>query len=156
MSGLIPKATINVFRTFNDLGVKLYGIPCILYVPTNLTALEPNDMYTAPSTITYKMYDQIPVWVEWFVKDLHRLRKLGIFIEGETPILARFPNVPEVILGSYIKVETQYIPDDFDIDEFEVVDVLMSNTYTDEIYRWFKLAPRRAANTIPATNTSTC
>lgn len=143
MSNILPKATLNVFRTFNDLGVKLFGITCTLFVPTNTTTLEPNDLYTAPTDVIYKQYDQIPTWIEWSVSNMHRLRKLGIFAEEETPILARFPNVPEVTLGSYITVETQYIPDSFDTDSFEIVDVLLNGTYTDEVFRWYKLAPMR-------------
>ena len=146
MSGIIPPRLVQVVRTFNDFGVDIYGIECTLYVPTNLTALEPNDIYTAPADILYKQYEFQKVWITWFVPDLHRLRKLGVFAENETPILARFKNFPDVTIQSYIKVESQYIPDSFDTDEFEVVDVMMKNMYDHEIYRTYKLAPRRKKN----------
>ena len=144
MSNLIPQTTINTIRTFNDLAVKLLGISCTLFVPTNLTVLETNDMYIAPADIVYKSYPQQPIWIEWAIKDLYRLRKLGIFSEQEAPIIAWFKNEPEVILGSYVKIETRYIPDSYDTDEFEVVNVIMKNQYNSEIYRCFKMAPRRA------------
>jgi len=143
MSGIIPQRLIDVVKTFNDFGVQIYGIDCTLYVPTNLTALEPNDIYTSPADVVFKTHYNVPVWIEWFVKDLHRLRKLGVFAENEAPIVARFKNVPEVTINSYIKLKSQYIPGTFDTDEFEVVDVLMKNMYDNEIYRYFKLAPRR-------------
>jgi hypothetical protein len=146
MSGLIPRATVDIFRDFSDLSVELYGIGCTIYVPTNLTSLDPNDAYTSPSDITYKEYLKQKVWIKWAVKDLHRLRKLGIFSENEAPIIAYFKNVPEVIMQSYIKVDIRYIPNNFDTDEFEVVDIIMKGTYDSEILRPYKLAPRRAKN----------
>jgi hypothetical protein len=147
MSGIIPQRVIDVVRTFNDFGVEVYGIDCTLYIPTNLTTLEPNDIYTSPTEVTYKTYHDVKVWIEWFVKDLHRLRKLGIFAENETPIIARFTNEPEVTIQSYIQIPNRYIPKNVDTDEFEVVDILMKNTYNNEVYRYFKLAPRRRKRT---------
>lgn len=147
MSGLIPRRVIDVVRTFNNVGVALYGIECTLFVPTNLTDLEPDDIYAATADVQYKQYNCVKVWIEWFVPKLHRLRKLGVFAEAETPIIARFQNQPEVITNSYIKIKSQYIPGRFDTDEFEIVDTLMLNMYDAEVYRYYKLAPRRKKNT---------
>ena len=144
MSGIIPNATANAFRDFNDLAVNLFGIACDLYIPVNTTVLEINDAYTNPADRMFKKYSQEKVWINWAVKDLHRLRKLGVFAENEAPIIGFFKNFPEVLINSYIKVEIRYIPDRFDTDEFEVVDVLMKSTYDSEIIRPYKLAPRRA------------
>ena len=146
MSGLLPNQTITAFRGFSDLAVDLYGIECTLYVPTNLTALEPNDAYTNTADITYRKYDSQKVWIKWASKDLHRLRKLGVFSENETPIIAYFKNFPEVTIQSYIKVSIEYIPGTFNTDEFEIVDLLMKGTYGSEILKPVKLAPRRAKN----------
>jgi len=143
LSGILPKETVNVLRTFNDLAVDLYGITCSLFVPTNLTALEPNDAYTAPADITFKQHNQVPVWIEWSVKDLNKLRKLGIFSEDQVPILAWFKRFPTVTLNSYIQIETRYIPDHYDTDRFEIVEVIMRNIYDSEIYRCFRIAPLR-------------
>ena len=145
MSGLIPEETIRVLRLFNDLSVDLYGITCTLYVPTNTTTVESMDAYTQDH-YTFQVYPQVPVWIEWAAKDLKRLRKMGIFMEyeGEMAIIAWFKNTPEIILNSYIKLETKYIPDTYtDIDEFEIVEVIMKSTYDNEIYRCFRIAPRR-------------
>jgi len=144
MSGIIPNATINLLRDFNDLAVGLFGIGCTLYVPTNLTCLEKNDAYTSPNSITYQQYPGQKVRVNWAEKNIHRLRKLGIFSENEAPIIGYFKNFPEVTLQSYIQVEISYIPGTFDTDEFEIVDVLMKGTYDAEILRPYKLAPRRS------------
>jgi len=145
MSKLIPQQVVDVVKTFNDLAIGLVGIDCTLYIPTNLTAIESEDMYVCPTEdITYRRWNDQLVWIEWFAKDIVRLRKLGIFTENEIPILARFKNDPEVIMGSYIKVPIKYIPEKYNTDEFEVIDVIVNNTYDNEIYRWYKLAARRA------------
>ena len=146
MSGIIPNATMNVFRDFSDLAVGLFGIDCTLYVPNNLTTLESNDAYTSPAAITYQQYAGQKVRITWAEKNVHRLRKLGIFAENETPIIAYFKNFPEVTIQSYIEVPVRYIPDIFDTDLFEIVDVLMKGTYDSEIIRPFKLAPFRRKN----------
>ena len=144
MSKLIPQQVIEVVKTFNDLAIGLVGIDCTLYIPTNLTVLEPNDMYTPPDDIVYRRWNDQQVWIEWAGKNIQRLRKLGVFTEEEILILARFRNDPEVIMGSYIKVPMRYIPEKYNTDEFDIVDVIINNTYDNEIYRWYKLAARRA------------
>jgi len=144
MSGIIPRETANVFRDFNDVGVDIFGIDCDLYIPINKTSIEHSDAYESPIDVIFKKYPQNKVWVHWSVKDLRRLRKMGVFAENETPIIAYFKNFPEVTINSYIKVEVRYIPNNFDTDEFEVVDILMKGTYDSEILRPYKLAPRRA------------
>lgn len=140
---ILPDKTIDIIRTFNDLAVDVYGISCILYVPNNLTALEGHDMYTVTTEMTYTSYEEQKVWIEWATKDIERLRKMGIFSEGDLPITAYFKNTPEIILHSYIKVPTRYIPDVYDTDEFEVVNFIMVNTYNAEVFRRFKMAPKR-------------
>lgn len=143
MSNQLPAATIDVLRTINDIIIGQVGISCTLYIPTNLTAVEPLDMYVTPSDLTFTEYLNQTVHIEFFVSDRYRLRKLGIFTENELPILARFKNVPEITLSSYIKVPIRYLPNSIDVDELEVVDILMSSVYDAEIYRWFKMSPRR-------------
>ena len=148
MSGIIPNETVNSFRNFNDLAVDIYGIQCDLYVPINVNSQEYRDAYQNPTDFVFKRYPQQKVWIKWAVKDIHQLRKFGVFAEGETPIIAFFKNFPDVTRHSYIKVEVQYIPGSFDVDEFEVVDVLMKGTYGSEILRPYKLAPRRVPRVI--------
>jgi hypothetical protein len=143
MSKLLPSQVIEVVKTFNDLTIGLVGIDCTLYIPTNLTAIESLDMYETTTDITYKTWYNQQVWIEWSGKNINRLRKLGVFLEGESAILARFRNTPEVTLRSYVKIPVQYIPGTYNVDQFEVVDVVINNTYDSELFRWYKLAPKR-------------
>lgn len=151
MSGILPIETIRNLRKFNDLAINMYGIACDIYVPNNLTALEPQDAYLDPATITYTEYLNQKVWVEFFPKDLYRLRKAGVFSENELPITAYFKAIPQVTIKSYIKVPIEYIPASMFVDpvtatsEFEIVDVVMVGTIDAEILHRFKLAPRRKA-----------
>jgi len=140
---LIPDELIDAIRGFSDLTVDCYGIDCTLYIPTNLTTVESEDIYRNDANITYKNFLSQKVWINWAEKDMNRLRKLGLFTEDTAPIIAYFKNYPVVTLGSYIKVETRYIPNSFDTDEFEVIDLLAKNTYNSETIRAYKLAPRR-------------
>jgi len=143
MSNQIPVATIDVFRSFNDLAIDQYGIDVNLYIPNNLNSVESNDAYLCPNQVAYTEYLCQRVWIEWFAKDMVKLRKLGLYAEDEAPILAWFKNCPDIILGSYIVVQPRYIPDRYDTDRFEVVDVILKNTYSGEVFRTFKMAPRR-------------
>lgn len=143
MSNQIPAATIDVLRTFNDISIEQYGIEVNLYVPNNLNVVEIKDMYVCPEDVTFTEYLCQKVWIEWFAKDMVKLRKLGLFTEKEAPIMAWFKNCPEVVLGSYIVVQPRYIPDRYDTDRFEVVDIILKNTHTGEVFKTFKMAPKR-------------
>jgi hypothetical protein len=140
---ILPDATLNVLRTFNNIAVDVYGIDCTLYVPNNLNTIESADMYTASGDVTYDTYEDQKIWIEWSPKEIERLRKTGIFAEGEAPILGWFKNDPIVTLKSYVKIPVRYIPDTYTTDEFEVVNVVLRGTYNAEVYRCFKMAPRR-------------
>jgi len=141
MSKMIPQRTVDVLRLFNDVSVELYGIDCELYVPKNLDLVEIKDVFSYSSDYEYDKYDA-KVFIEWSPNQ-HRLRKLGIFMEGETPIVAWFKNQPEVTIRSYIKIPLQYIPSKFDTDEFEIVDLIVPYLHDMEILRSYKIAPRR-------------
>lgn len=143
MSGIIPDATIDSLRRCNDLAVDIYGIPCTVYIPNNLDDLESSDAYTDPDDIVFDTYGEQKVWIEWFAKDIVKLRKLGLFTENEAPITCYLKNSPEVTIKSYITVPVRYIPDTYDTDDFEVVDVIQVGTYNCETIRRYKLAPLR-------------
>jgi len=141
MSRMVPQETVNVLRDFNDVSVELYGIDVQLFVPNNLTANEPKDAYIKPSDISYEPKDT-KVFIEWS-PEARRLRKLGIFMENETPIIGWFKNIPDVKVGTYIKVPIQYVPGIVDTDEFDVVDIKLKGMYDAEVLKAYKLAPRR-------------
>jgi len=123
--------------------VDIYGIDCTLYIPNNLTALEGNDAYTDPDTITYTEYTDQKIWIEWHAKDIIKLRKLGMFTENEAPITGWMKNSPVVTIRSYVVVSIRYVPSQYATDKFEVVDNIMQSTYSSEVLRRFKLAPLR-------------
>ena len=140
---ILPDRTLDGLKKFSDLAIKMYGIACDLYIPSNLTAMEGEDMYGEPSQLTYVTYNEQPIWIEWSAKDIVRLRKLGLFTEQDAPITAYLSNTPTIVIGSYIKVSVKYIPGTYSTDEFEIVDALAVGTYNSEVIRRFKLAPRR-------------
>ena len=144
MSLLLPQETIDTLRTFNDLSVDLYGIDCILYVPNNENTIDPNAIYDVNSTVlTYDRFNS-KVFIEWS-PNIKELKKLGIFTEGELPIIAYFRNYPRVVIGSYISIALQYIPRQFDFNtgEFSIVDVVVKGLYNAEVTKAYKIAPRR-------------
>ena len=146
MSTLLPKSTLQVMRQFNDLGVSLYGIDCTLYIPNNLTFLEPVDMYANPDMITYTEYRNQKVWFQWYDKALVRLRKANAMVDDGPPITARFMCTPEVIVNSYISLPTEYEGNIHQTLEFECVNVILDNTYDISVYQKFFMQPRRKKN----------
>ena len=142
MSLLIPKQTVDLLRTFNNISIGMFGIKCDLYVANNLTAQESDDIYLSPSNLIFTEYLDQDIWIEW-KPDQVRLRKLGIFNENNLPILAWFSNTVELTLRSYIKVPERYIPNTFDTDYFEISNIMLKNPYDSEIYRCYSLTPLR-------------
>jgi len=118
MSRMIPQRVADALRQLTDLSVDLYGIDCTLFVNTNPETIENNDVYAKPSDYTFREY-HTKVWVDWS-PNKQRLRKLGLFIEDELPIIAWFSNKIsdvnsniadiDIIVGSYFQVDVQYIP----------------------------------------------
>lgn len=143
MSNMLPRATIDCFRQFNDLTLDSFGITCTLYIPNNLTSLESQDMYTSPDSITYTKYEEQQVWFEWYAKDIVKLRKSGVFAENDPPITARFKISPEVTINSYFTLPTRFMNNQYGTIDFECVDVITQHISEAEVYRRFKCAPLR-------------
>lgn len=152
MSRMIPQRVADTLRQYNDLSVDLYGIDCSLFINTNPNVVANLDEYAKPSDYAFKEY-KTKVWVDWS-PNKHRLRKLGLFVEGELPILAWFSNKIfdttsnvadiDVIPGSYFTVDIQYIPlNEVKADEFEIVDIIIPSAHDAVITKYFKIAPRR-------------
>jgi hypothetical protein len=140
MSKLIPQNTVTAIRGFNDTIVDIYGIDCTLYVPSNLDAIDNNTAYQP--TLAYTTYTSQKVFIEWAPEN-KRLRKLGIYAEDQTPIIAWFKHSPMVVIKSYITVSLQYVPSSYDTEAFEIVDMLVKQMHDMELVRCVKLAPRR-------------
>ena len=142
MSKMIPQETINVLRNNNDISVDIFGIGCTLNIPTNKTAVEGKDAFVTEDDYAFKTYEDHMVIIEWS-PDSKRLRKLGVFTEDDIPLICWFKNDPEVIVGAYFTIETQYIPDSMDTDTFEVVDVMIRGMHDKVALRGYVAAPRR-------------
>ena len=144
MSRILPQSSIDAFRVATNVVLDSYGISCTLYIPNNETSLEPLDAYKVAEDRTYTCYTNVMVYIN-FKPDQYRLRKLGLYTEGELPITAYFQNNNwDVIVGSYIKVPLQYVPNDtWNTDEFEVVNLITGPMHDSMIRSEFKLAPKR-------------
>jgi hypothetical protein len=146
MSKMIPQETVDVMRKFVNVSVDIYGIDCELHIPTNLDTVEQYDVYQKPADFAYQTFNTL-VWIEW-APNKHRLRKLGLFIEDETPMIAWFKYVEglsdlDIKIGSWFTINPQYIPNDIDAEEFEVVDILVPGMHDAVITKMFKIAARR-------------
>jgi len=150
---MIPYTVVNVLREFVDISIDLYGIECSLFIPNNLDEVDDLGVYAEPTDITYDEYTSM-IWVEWS-PNMHRLRKLGIFAEDESPMIARLGSTAtsvssgqevedvEVVPRSYVQIPMQYVPDDMDTDEFELVNVQIEATHDAIAVKMWKLVPRR-------------
>lgn len=152
MSKMIPQSVVDVFRNNVNISVDNFGIDCDLYLLTNATTLEDEDIYKDPDDMEFTHYTT-KVWIE-FNPNIYRLRKLGVHSEDELPIIARFKyeatsdagatSTLNIIKGSYVKVAIQYIPSEYEgYDEFEVVDVFTGEMHDAILNRIYLLAPRR-------------
>ena len=142
MSKMIPQETINVLRQYTNLAVDTYGYDCTLYIPNNLNTIENYDVYVKPSDFAYKTYNT-SVFIEWS-PDVKRLRKIGVFTEDEIPMIAWFKNLPDVVRGSYFKINVQHIPGKtVEEDEFEIVDELIKGMGDMVALYGYKIAPKR-------------
>lgn len=154
MSKILPQQTVDALRQQVDLSLDSYGIDVELYIPTNLTDIEPLDAFTANSDITYTKYT-CQAFIDWKPSNIYRLRKLGLFIEGnDIPILCWMPryvlnsqNQPvqvSIEIRSYIRVAPQFIPNNFaGVEEYDIVDVVTRGLHDSMISTAYRLAPRR-------------
>ena len=163
MSLLIPRETIDVLRQHINVVMGMVGITATLYIPTDasLLTVEGLDVFETNSTTSNLLFNSYTslVFIEWNPSK-YRLRKLGIFTEGELPILVWIPlnatvldagssevgTVVEVDVTtkSYIRITPEFIPGDTtDIQEFEVVDLTIKGTHDAVILKGAKCVPRR-------------
>jgi hypothetical protein len=158
MSRMIPRESIDVLREYVDISLTSYGIDCTLYIPTNTSyaVAEKLDVFATPSDYSFLSYSA-KVFIQW-TPNIWRLKKLGLFTEGQVPILAYFPNKVialegseagsevevDIVKTSYIKILPEYIPEDQKgVEEFEVVNVGTPNMQDAVITKLYSLVPRR-------------
>jgi len=158
MSRMIPRESIDVLRDFIDVTLLSYGIECVLYIPTNASYNEAEklDVFATPDNYEYESYSA-KVFIDWS-PNIWRLKKLGLYTEDQTPIIANFGNKVTVLEGSnagdkvevdiplhsYIRINPEFIPDNQeDIEEFEIVNIGTPNMQDAVIYKVYSLAPRK-------------
>lgn len=158
MSRMIPRESIDQLRNYVDISLSAYGIDCILYIPTNVSynKAEKLDVFATPDSYEYLSYST-KVFINWS-PNIWKLKKLGLFTEGQVPILAYLGNKAiaqegsetgeevniDVGLHSYIKITPEYIPDNHKgVEEFEVVNIGTPNMQDATIYKIYSLVPRR-------------
>ena len=142
MSRMIPEGTVQALRKAHNVIVGVMGIEVLLYMAKNSTALEPLDAYVTTDDRTFTQVIT-NVFFEW-KPDQYRLRKLGLYTEGELPILCHIEQLYDVPIGSYMKVAIENIPENtFDTEEFEVISSAVPNIHDRMIFSIYKVAPRR-------------
>ena len=155
---MIPRESIDQLRNYVDISLTSYGIDCTLYIPTNTSynEVEVLDVFSTPADYDFLSYTA-KVFIQW-TPNIWKLKKLGLFVEGQTPILAYFPNKVialegsetgdevdvDIIQHSYIKITPEYIPDDQKgVEEYEIVNVGTKNIQDALLVHMYSLVPRR-------------
>ena len=158
MSKMIPRESIDAFRQQVDVSLDMYGIDCVLYIPTNVSyvASEHKDIFAVPADLSYISYDA-KVFIEWGVS-VYRLKQLGIFMEDMLPIVSWFPNFAiakegsefgtsvaiDVIKRSYFTVNPEFIPGNYvGIEAFEVVNPVVKGIHDAILVQGWSIVPRR-------------
>jgi hypothetical protein len=153
MSLMVPQALTDVLRSFNDTSVELYGVPCRLYVPTNLDAIKLKDIYAEPADYEFNQYDTsvfIPPTV-----NRQKLAKLGLFVEDDALIAYMSNNIKdaggfkvhvEITIKSWISVPIQYVDRVAGYEEFEIINPLVTGMHDAVATQLYKIAPRRVKN----------
>jgi len=152
MSKILPIETIRALRNNHDVSMDVMGVEATLYVPTNLTVLEDDDIYVNPTDFDFDTFS-VMVFIEWG-PGTQRLRKLSLYTEKDIPIVAWLPNriqnddesytVLETCINSYLKIPVEYIPDEYsDTDEFTIINSLARNFHDAIVNRPWQIAPRR-------------
>ena len=158
---MIPRGTIDVLRNYVDVIMAAVGIDCTLYIPTDASfnVAEKLDVFAKPSDFTYTSYSA-KVFINWS-PNVYKLKKLGLFVEGQLPILVWFGNKATVIddgevnpagtvaaidtcLKSYFKIEPEFIPENYEgIEAFELVNVASKGFQDAIIRKIYSAVPRR-------------
>jgi len=161
VSKLIPGRTVDAIHHMTDVILDYAGIDCELHIPTIGTydEAEKLDVYSTPEDYEFDDYSA-KVFINWH-PDLYQLKRLGLFIEGQLPILVRFGNKAKVLGGSsegeerpidvvkrsYFRVFPEFIPSEdsnnVGITEFEIVNVAVQGIHDSVLTKLYSAVPRR-------------
>jgi len=147
MSRMIPQPTVDVLRKHWAVAVSIFGIDCELYIPVTADLNQQEmDIYDErpgyKDDMRYTQY-HTQVFIPWTM-NVHQLRRMGLFLEKDVPLLAWFdPNLP-ITKKSWFSVNIEYIPRDrFDTDKFEVVDNFIKGMHDAKVLGVYTIAPLR-------------
>lgn len=152
MSKMIPRNLIDALRQHHDISIDICGFECDLYIPTNMVDVEPLDAYVETEDYEYIHYMGM-VFIEW-KPSVYRLKKLGIFVEGESPLIVKVKRTAiddngetvdvDVIVGSYIKPPIEYIPDNkVKLATFDLTEMIIPKAHDAAIITSWKATARR-------------
>lgn len=142
MSQMIPQITVNVLRSHQDISVDLYGIDCDLYIKDNSDAQELHIYDESPES-TFKEKIITKVFIEWS-PNKYKLRKLGLFVEQNVPIIAWLKHDENLVIGSYFVISQQYVPKQYDTEKFELVTPIVRGSHDAEAVTCWKVVPLRS------------
>lgn len=158
MSLIVPRETIDALRDFVDTTLDAAGVDCTLYIPTSASykAAEAKDVFATPSDYSYTKYTA-KTFIVWNPNTIH-LKRLGLFVEDELPVLCWFGKKAivaegadagsevevDIVLHSYFEVEPEFIPSNYTgIEQFEIVNVAAGKLHDAIIRKRFLAIPRR-------------
>ena len=148
MSNMIPLALVQSMQVANDVSLAAFGINVELHLLTNAEAISALDSYLDILKDGQFQVSNEKCFIEWS-PNTYRLKKLGLFTEGELPILAYFRSSLVIPMHSYVKVPITYMPQDRQqVDQFEIVNSVMGDgvggKFSDiSIISCYHLAPLR-------------
>jgi len=157
-TNMIPRSTIDVLRDYTDVILGAVGIDCTLYIPTttSYSMAEKLDVYATPEDYTYLSYSA-KVFVNWN-PTVYRLKKLGLYVEDQLPIMVWFGNKAtalegdsvgtevaiDVCLKSYFQLIPEFIPEKYEgVEQFELVNVASKGFQDAIIRKVYSAVPRR-------------
>lgn len=159
-TGMIPRSTIDVLRDYVDIIMGAVGIDCTLYIPTSTSfnAAEKLEVFATPSDYSYSSYTA-KVFITWS-PSTYKLKKLGLFVEDQLPILVWFGNKATALsvsgvtagtvvsidtcLKSYFKIVPEFIPENYEgVEAFELVNVASKGFQDSIIRKIYSAVPRR-------------
>jgi len=159
MSRMIPPELVNALRVQVNVSMDNYGQECTLYIPTNASHLdwEKKDIFAKPADLQYISYDS-KVFIEWH-PTAYKLKKLGLYVEDNLPIICWFgttavaregSNIGQVVSvsitkQSYFSISISSVPEDIvKTSQFEILRPSPKNQFQDfEIYNCYAIAPMR-------------
>ena len=155
---MIPPELVNALRVQANVSLVNCGQECVLYIPTTASynAAEKSDVFAKPSDLEFISYNAL-VFIEW-QPTAYKLKKLGLYVEDNLPIIAWFGTVATAREGSeagmevsvsitkqaYFEINVASVPGDITkASQFEIINTSLKGFQDNEIVRCFSIAPRR-------------